>query len=130
MNALKKYGQTTKETASRERLLVLLFEAALRHMRNGASALESGRAADAVLPISKANDIVVELQATLDTARAPELCQQLGAVYQFVAQRLLLGSLKKDAKLVREAERAFLPLVEAFQQAVQVAAGAPVRVAP
>jgi len=119
MNALRKYGQMQKETASPERLMVMLFEAALRHMRTAERALVEKRPGEAVKPLTQASDIVMELHSTLDTARAPELCATLGSVYSFVAARLTLASLNKDVKLVREAERAFLPLVEAFQQAVQ-----------
>ena len=118
MRPAQRYGQTQKETASRERLMVLLFEAALRHMRTGAAALEAGRAAEATFPLTRASDIVVELHATLDTARAPELCRTLADVYQFVTGRLLQATLKHEARLAREAERAFAPLVEAFQGAV------------
>ena len=45
MLAIRKYAQTQNETASKERLMVLLFEAALRHMRRAAVSLEGGRVA-------------------------------------------------------------------------------------
>lgn len=118
MNPYARYKQTAQATASKERLMVMLFEAALRHMRVGATALEEGRKQDAREPLGKAGDIVVELMATLDTAQAPELCEQLAAVYQFVSARLLMAQVRQSAPEVREAERAFAPLVEAFGQAV------------
>ncbi len=87
MNPARRYAQATQETASPERLMVLLFEAALRHMRGAAAALEAGRpAGDALV---KAGDIVAHLDATFDRARAPELAENLGAVYRFTCQRLV-----------------------------------------
>lgn len=124
MSAVRRYAQSQAETASPERLTVLLFEAALRHMRAGAAALDQGRFGEANAALAKAGDIVVELHATLDAAQAPGLCQQLGEVYRFVCMRLLDGNLRRDAGTVREAERAFAPLAEAFAGAVQSIAGA------
>ncbi len=126
MHPLKAYAQTQQQTASKERLMVMLFEAALKHMRQGALHLEGGQAEAAVTPLTKASDIVVELMATLDRPRAPELCDSLFSVYEFVALRLTRASLMKDAVAARDAERAFAPLVDAFQTAVaQTAQGAP-----
>jgi flagellar protein FliS len=118
MLAIRRYASTQNETASKERLMVLLFEAALRHMRRGATALETGRSAEAVAALGKAGDIVAELLATLDHAQAPELCRQLSDLYVFVADRLIAAGAARDPALVREAERAFAPIADAFSQAV------------
>jgi flagellar protein FliS len=117
MNAALRYGQTQNQTSSKERLMVLLFQAALRHMRSGVVSLEQQKRAEATKFLGKANDIVLELHATLDARVAPQLAEQLGEIYRFVASRLLSGMLKGDVKAVREAERAFAPLVDAFEQA-------------
>ncbi len=119
MNPIRRYAQAQNETASPERLMILLFEAALRHMRTAAGALQSGRAADANVALSKATDIVVELDATFDRPRFPELADNLGLVYQFVCNRLLSATVKRDPVLVREAERVFLPVADAFSTAVR-----------
>jgi flagellar protein FliS len=131
MNYTRRYAQAQNETASPERLMVLLFEAAVRHMRTGAAALEAGRHTEASQAISKATDIVVELDATFDRPRFPELGESLGLVYQFVCGRLLSATLKRDPLLVREAERVFFPVAEAFSIAVQkLAAERAAQVAP
>jgi flagellar protein FliS len=118
MNAIRAYARTQNETASRERLMVLLFEAALRHMRTGAAALEAGDRGAAATPLTKAGDIVSELSATLDVTRSPELGPVLKDVYLFVSQRLLTAMTTGKAAPAREAERAFAPIVDAFATAV------------
>ena len=118
MLAIRKYAQTQNETASKERLMVLLFEAALRHMRRAASSLENGHAAEAGPALNKAGDIVAELLATLDHARAPQLARQLSDIYIFVADRLIKAGGSKNPVAVREAERVFAPIAEAFSTAV------------
>lgn len=124
MNPLQRYGAVQAQTASRERLMVMLFEGALKQMRAAQAAFKEGRRADGVVACTKASDIVVELQATLDRKRAPELCDTLASVYQFTCARLLQASANADAGLAHEAERAFAPLVEAFAGAVEKVAAA------
>jgi flagellar protein FliS len=118
MHAARAYTQASKETASKERLMVMLFEAALRHMRHAASLMEKQQLADALPLLTKASDIVTELGATLNPTAAPELAQTLGELYVFVTQRLARAAAFRDLFAVRDAERAFAPIVEAFQQAV------------
>lgn len=125
MLAVKRYASTRNETASKERLMVLLFETALKHMRVAAVALENGRTMEANEPLAKAADIVAELTSTLDHARAPQLCAQLTDVYMFVADRLMLGANTRNPKAVREAERVFAPIADAFSTAVSMVQGAP-----
>ena len=119
----QRYSQAQNETASRERLMVLLFQAALRNIRNGTAALESGKPGEAGRMFGKASDIVVELHATLDRSKAPELCDQLAETYRFVTQRLGVAALSRDLRAAREAERVFRPIAEAFDAAVASLAG-------
>jgi flagellar protein FliS len=125
MLAVKRYANTRNETASKERLMVLLFETALRHMRVAATSMEGGRVLEANEPLAKAGDIVAELLATLDHSRAPQLCAQLTDLYLFVADRLIAGAASRSAKPIREAERVFAPIADAFGTAVAMVQGAP-----
>jgi len=118
MLAIRKYAQTQNETASKERLMVLLFEAALRHMRRAVVSLEAGQASEAGPALNKAGDIVAELLATLDHSRAPQLARQLSDIYIFVADRLIKAGGSKNPVAVREAERVFAPIADAFSTAV------------
>ncbi len=120
----QRYAQAAAGTASRERLMVMLFEKALLDIRSGAAALEDGRSIEGRRSLNHALDIVTELHATLDATRAPALCDLLGQIYQFVCTRLGEACLRGDARLAREAERAFTPIARGFSQAAVLAAGA------
>jgi flagellar secretion chaperone FliS len=123
MNHARRYAQSQNETASPERLMVLLFEAAVRHMRTGATALEAGRLPEASHALCRATDIVTELDATFDRPRFPELAKNLEVVYAFVGARLVAASVQRDPKLAREAERVFVPVADAFGEAVRKVQG-------
>lgn len=118
MSAAQRYGSVQAATASPERLMVLAFETAMRHVRAAATCFDEGRKADGARLCTKASDIVIELHSTLDTRRAPDLCAKLSPLYQFICARLLLGATSGKAGPVREAERVLAPLVDGFSGAV------------
>jgi flagellar protein FliS len=116
--AYNRYAQSQRETASPERLMVLLFQAALKNIRSGAAHLTSGRYNEGARTLLRAADIIVELHATLDRSKAPQLCDQLAEVYRFVCNRLNTAALSRSAPAAHEAERTFAPIADAFETAV------------
>jgi flagellar protein FliS len=119
MNYARRYAQAQSETASPERLMVLLFDAGLRHMHTAANALDQGRSWEAEPSLTRAGEIVSELIATLDPSKgAPDLCDTLSDVYRFVNGRLLEASVQRDPKKARDAARVFAPIAEGFREAV------------
>jgi flagellar secretion chaperone FliS len=124
-NAHRAYAKVRNETASKERLMVLLFETALRHMRLAAAAFERRDLKTAESSLSRASTIVAELLSTLNKDQAPALFESLSSVYIFVADRLLKARLGRSAALVREAERVFAPIADAFSEAVKQIERAP-----
>ncbi|MGC4120541.1 MAG: flagellar export chaperone FliS [Myxococcales bacterium] len=125
MYSAARYREIQTETATKEQLLVMLLDAVMKNIRLGVAELEASRRAEATAALTKASDIVVELHSTLDRAKAPELCEQLGEIYRFASLRLVSASLRGDPALALEAERALQPVVDAFKQAVaQVTGGA------
>ena len=121
------YARIRNETASKERLMVLLFETAVRHMRLASAAYDKRDQRTAESSLSRASAIVTELLSTLDKQRAPHLYDNLSSVYLFVASRLIKARLARSSLLVREAERAFAPIADAFAQALrQLESGSPV----
>jgi flagellar protein FliS len=111
------YKNVQASTASKERLMALLFEAALRHMRQGRAALEKKDMGGFFTALEKASAIVIDLQCTLKAEVAPQLCEQLKDIYGFVVGRLVQAALTRDGRLLQEAERAFAPVASAFVEA-------------
>lgn len=122
-----RYANVRNATASKERLMVMLLEAALRHMRTAAKHLEAKDRRGAAPLLIKASNIVIELQATLKPEVAPKLVADLIELYTFTASRLSRALTTGKVADIRQAERAFAPIVEGFAQAVAAASpsGAP-----
>ena len=118
MNAYHKYAQTQVETASPERTLIMLLEGAQKRIQVGIQMLEAGHRRDGVYSLTKATDIVLELERTLRPEHAPELCEQLSSIYQFVVLRLTQAAAAADPVPAQEAEVALTPIVDGFREAI------------
>jgi len=129
MSLARRYATVQNDTASKERLTVLLFETALKHMRTAAVHLDNKKRAEAMPLLAKASAIVTHLHATLKREVAPKLVDDLMELYTFTAARIARAMATANPKDVREAERAFAPIADGFAQAVaaqqQIQAAAP-----
>ena len=124
MLAHSRYHQTQTETASTERILVLLLQKARRVMALADEELTAKRPRDAAPHLQRAFEIVAELCDSLDATKAPALADNLGAVYGFIMQRLIVAQRGDTAAqgALRQAQRAFAPIADAFEQAVAAVA--------
>jgi flagellar protein FliS len=118
-----RYANVQATTASRERLMVLLFQAATRHLLLAASALDHGRSVDARTSLARVHDIVTQLMVTLDHRAAPELCEQLTDVYTAVLVHITRAMLRADPQDARNAYRILAPVAQGFEEAVANLAG-------
>jgi len=128
MVGARRYTSVQNDTASKERLMVNLFQTALRHMRAGAAELgerSPQKRRNAMRTLDKAAQIVGYLQGTLNREAAPGLADQLKEIYTFTAARLCRAIATGNPADVREAERAFAPIAEGFAEAVAKMSPAP-----
>ncbi|MCP4503812.1 MAG: flagellar protein FliS [Deltaproteobacteria bacterium] len=114
-----RYQKTQSTTASKERIMVMLFQTALKHIRSAKSLYDEGQIMNADILVRKALDIIWELQDTLNPTVAPELVTNLSDIYTFVNLRLLNTLTSKTKAPLDDADRAFAPLVDAFEKAVE-----------
>jgi flagellar biosynthetic protein FliS len=117
MAGAARYTKTQTQTASKERILLLLLNAARKQMFLADGELGMERPMKAADHVRKAIDIVAELRVTLDHTKAPDLCRHLDDVYGFVLARLHIV-LRGDRAALNDARKVFTPIVEAFEQAL------------
>lgn len=122
MSGAHRYVAVQQTTASKERLMVMLFDAAVRHIRAGIQHLEKKQRSAAMRPLAKAGEIVAHLHATLKREAAPRMVDELAELYTFTAARIARGMATGNPADVRQAERAFVPIAEGFAQAVNIQA--------
>ncbi|GAA4377023.1 flagellar export chaperone FliS [Nocardioides caricicola] len=92
------YLAATVQTASPAQLLVMLCERLNLDMERAAEALRQGRPSDAHEPLLHAQEIVLELRASLKVD-AWEGGPGLAAIYDFLHSQLIKANMGKDLKI-------------------------------
>jgi flagellar protein FliS len=102
MNGIDAYQRTAIGTQSRGRLIVMLYEGAIKFMKLAIKALEEGDLAAKGEYLSRAQDVIWELNAVLDMEGGGEIAQNLQQLYFFMNRRLFQANAKKDPEMIRE----------------------------
>lgn len=115
-SARRRYVSDAVQTVSPARLLVMLYERLLRDITQAGEALEAGDLATVNHNLVHAQDIVVELQASLDVS-VWSGGQALMDLYQFLTVELVQANMEKDAARIASCRALVAPLVDAWRQA-------------
>lgn len=120
------YQRIQTQTSSPGQLVVMLYNALANDLRRGESALLRDDGEETHRALVRAQDIVMELMASLDREQGEDLATQLADLYQYIYQRLLDANVTKDVDAVREVASLITPLRQAWIHAVEEdAAGGP-----
>lgn len=118
MNAyMNQYQNNQVLTASPDQILIMLYDGAIRFVRQAKQAIVDGRAGDKATAISKTVAIVTEFSNTLDYEVGGEIANDLGRLYNFLIQELSAVNARSDAKRLEPVEKILLDLREAFVEA-------------
>lgn len=101
-NPYAQYQQAQVDTASPERLLLMLYEGAIRFLNAARKGLDERKFDVAHHNIVKAQDILVEFMATLNMKDGGEVAQNLFDLYEYLNRRLGQANLEKSVALVDE----------------------------
>jgi flagellar protein FliS len=98
------------------RLVVMLYDGALRFLQNGVAAMRQKNFEQQSLYLGKAQSILFELLNTLDMG-AGELAVSLRSIYYYCIERLLRANAEDRAEYVEEVIRMLSSLREAWEYA-------------
>jgi flagellar protein FliS len=115
---LNAYRETQIKTANQIRLVVMLYDGAIRHINLALDAFADGhRRYDEVNNhVIAAQDILSELTASLDFEKGGEMAQNLFSLYSFMNRQLLDSNLKKDPAPLSEVKKLLGELREAWEE--------------
>ena len=98
---LNKYKKTSVLSASREQILLMLYEGAIKFTKLAIQAAEQKKIADRGHNIIRGFDIIVELNATLDHKVGGDLAVQLEQLYVFMMDQYTQANIKGEAEPLR-----------------------------
>ncbi len=121
MNAyFNQYQNNQVTTASPEQLLIMLYDGAIRFVRQAQEAMAAGERVRKLESISKALAIVAELANTLDHKVGGEIAENLDALYHFMIRELTQANLKNDAEKLKVVDALLADLRETWMQAIEI----------
>ena len=107
-NGYNAYKKNSVNFASKEQLLLMLVEGAVKFAKIGRQAIVDKDIKKAHDNIVKTQNIYYELMATIDVEAAGEWGESLFKVYDFIVRRLVDANIKKDITIMDEV----IPLIE------------------
>jgi flagellar protein FliS len=102
MNGVDVYKEHAIATQNKGRLIVMLYDGAIKFMNLAIKELEAGNYAEKGRYIVKAQDIINELNAVLDMDAGGEIAANLRGLYLYMVKRLSEANVQKDPRLIRE----------------------------
>jgi flagellar protein FliS len=92
------YKKTSVETASKEQILLMLYQSAIKSCKKAIEAVENKQIATKGEQIGKLQDIVIELSNSLDFEVGGEVAKELSALYDYI----LYASTQANIKIKKE----------------------------
>ena len=116
----KSYKAQSVQTASPGKLVLMLFDGCLRYTTAAKRAFNeeefTKRNEDVNNNLIRAQNIVTELQSSLDMSVPGELPGTLYRLYDYVMHQLQQANLKKEAEPIDEAEKVITELRDAWSE--------------
>lgn len=120
MNGYSQYQTTQVTTASPEQILIMLYDGAIRFIRQAQEALGAGDRASKITSIQKAVAIVTEFRNTLDHEVGGEISANLDSLYDFMLRELISANVRNEMKPLQTVEGLLCDLRETWMQAIEI----------
>ncbi|AYO29935.1 flagellar export chaperone FliS [Biomaibacter acetigenes] len=106
INAYQQYQQNSILLASPQKLLIMLYDGAIRFIKAARKAMEEKDFEQANYNLVRAQDIFSELNCNLDMDI--DISKNLRSLYNFINDKLIQSNIKKSVEILDEIE----PMVE------------------
>ena len=114
--AVNTYFQTQMTTTTQGDVLLSLYDAAIRFLTEAKERIDAKDPGGKGNLISKALDIIAELDSTLNIEKGKDLAQNLHQLYFFCSKHLLMANLKMSKPMIDEVIKILAGLRDAYSQ--------------
>ena len=130
-NAYSAYQKTNVNTASQGKLVVLLYEGAIKQLTMALNFIDEN---DKIKPqniekfgicLQKVQSIITELQVSLDMEKGGDIATNLMALYVFFNEELVQASITKDKEKIKSVLKMMSDLAESWKIIANSTANAP-----
>ena len=118
-NPYHKYKQTQVISAGREKLLLMMYEAAIKFTKLAIKAAEEKNVYERCTNLGRALDIVIELNNTLDHKVGDgQIAAQLEQLYMYITEQFTKANITGDPAPMRTSLKVLETLYEGWKAAV------------
>lgn len=118
---LNKYTTVDVETASQGKLIVMLFNGAIKRAEEAKRQLEKGKNEAVHNNLIRAQEIIAELRSSLDMKHG-EVARNLDRLYEYFQHLLITANIRKLSAPIDECVGLMISLRDTWQEAFQQAA--------
>ena len=115
----KKYKASAVQTASREKILLMLYEAAIKFLKKAIQACEENDISGRGYNIGRVFDIVNELNNSLNHQIGGETSKNLERLYMFITDQLVQANISGKPKPLQDSLKILEILYDGWQQAIE-----------
>lgn len=113
------YKKTSVETASKEQILLMLYQAAIKNCKKGIEAIENKNLAKKGEHIGKMQDIIVELSNSLDFEVGGDVAKELASLYDYILYSSTQANIKIDKTHLEGCLRVLNTLYDGWTEAIK-----------
>ncbi|RLA82095.1 MAG: flagellar export chaperone FliS [Deltaproteobacteria bacterium] len=118
LDPYRAYQEAQVKTREKGRLVLILYEEAIRYLKEAAKALREGDAERKGERLIYGMEVISELLSSLDSSQG-EIATNLRSLYTFMLQRLLLADAEGDAEKIDEVTGLLEDLREGWREVLE-----------
>ena len=116
---LGQYKKTSVETASKEQILLMLYQAAIKNCKKAIESIEARNIAKKGEYIGKLQDIIVELSNSLDFEVGGDIAKELNSLYDYMMYATTQANIKIDKQPLEGVLKVLNTLYDGWTEAVK-----------
>ncbi len=113
------YKKTSVNTASKEQILLMLYQAAIKNCKKAIEYIEAKDVARKGEHIGKLQDIIIELNNSLDFEVGGEVATELSSLYDYMLFATTQANIKIDAEHLKSVLDILNTLYDGWKEAIK-----------